>query len=169
MGKHTPSKLGSVSGLFVQNEELVPELPNHDDITAWINSILSQERKTPGCIYYVFTDDNTLLDINRKFLDHDTYTDIITFPYQSDPVEAEIYISIDRVRANAEAYAVPVIEELLRVMAHGILHVCGWRDKTPEEHQAMRSRENACLTLWSTSLPVSHAYVQHLSSLHPGS
>jgi rRNA maturation RNase YbeY len=135
------------STIVLHNEELMPELPDLQKLTRWIHRILCQESRKLRCVYYVFLDDESLLKINRDHLQHDTYTDIITFPYHDDPIEAEIYISADRVRANAAEFSVPVQEELLRVMAHGILHLCGWRDKTDALAQLMRKRENACLSL----------------------
>lgn len=141
------------SGIILHNEELMPELPKLDILTNWIHCILRQESRKLRGVYYVFLDDASLLKINREHLQHDTYTDIITFPFHDDPVEAEIYISADRIRANAKEYHVSVYEELLRVMAHGILHLCGWRDKTESEILLMRKRENACLTLMGISYP----------------
>jgi rRNA maturation RNase YbeY len=142
------------AGIILHNEELMPELPGLDILTNWIHCILRQESRKLRGVYYVFLDDESLLKINREHLQHDTYTDILTFPYHEDPVEAEIYISADRIRANAKEYRVTVYEELLRVMAHGILHLCGWRDKTESQALLMRKRENACLTLMGISYSV---------------
>lgn len=135
------------SAVVLHNEDLMPELPDLEKLTRWIQRILCQESRKLRSVYYVFLDDESLLKINRDHLQHDTYTDIITFPFHDDPIEAEIYISADRVRANAGEYSVPVLEELLRVMVHGILHLCGWQDKTDQQSQLMRKRENACLSL----------------------
>ncbi|HLF64056.1 MAG TPA: rRNA maturation RNase YbeY [Saprospiraceae bacterium] len=134
------------TGVILHLQELVPELPDIKIITDWLVRILRQESRGLHCIFYVFLDDESLLKINREHLHHNTYTDTITFPYHDDPIEAEIYISVDRVRANAKEYGVPVYEELLRVMAHGVLHLCGWSDKTESQTLLMRKRENACLS-----------------------
>ncbi len=133
----------------------VPELPDEVMLVAWIRRILRQELKTLRYIHFVFVDDNTLLKINQEHLGHDTLTDIITFPYCTEPLEAEIYISIERVRENAGIHHVSVLHEILRVMAHGVLHLCGWNDKTASESMLMRQREDACLALAETPQIVS--------------
>ncbi len=141
-------KLSSVeTGVFLHQEELVPELPGCTEIETWIRQIMRQESRHLHSVYYVFLSDEALLHINREFLQHDFYTDIITFPYAVNPVEAEIYISHERVRANAVQYNVSFKEELLRVMAHGILHLCDWDDHATGSAQLMRRREDACLVL----------------------
>ena len=144
--------------ILFHQDDLVPELPDEQLVAEWISQILKQESKALRRIDFVFLDDNALLQINRDHLQHDTFTDIITFPYKTDPIEAEIYISVDRVRENARSFSVAVVQELLRVMAHGVLHLCGWNDKTASDVKLMRSREDACLTLWglpySASSPV---------------
>jgi rRNA maturation RNase YbeY len=150
LGKATTDR-----GIILHQEELMPELPDVQEITDWILRILDQEHRKLKCIFYVFLDDEALLKINREHLKHDTYTDIITFPYADEPLEAEIYLSADRIRANAAKYRVPVHEELLRVMAHGVLHLCGWNDKTATEQWLMRRREDACLSLMGISYSVS--------------
>ncbi len=96
---------------------------------------------------YIFCDDGYLLGINQDFLDHDTYTDIITFDLSetSDELVGEIYISIERVRENAGRFEAPYLRELHRVIFHGVLHLCGYRDKTPKDQAAMRKAEDNCL------------------------
>lgn len=144
-------------GVFLHQEERVPELPDIEILTKWIEQVLQQESTTLQSVYFVFVDDDAILDINREHLQHDTYTDIITFPYKRNPLEAEIYISSERVRANALTYGVSVKEELLRVMAHGLLHVCGWDDHSQKDANLMRRRENACLVLMDL-LPKGYAF-----------
>lgn len=97
----------------------------------------------------VFLDDDGLLAINREYLNHDYYTDIITFPIEEtdELLEADIYISLDRVEDNAKEYAVSYEDELLRVVLHGALHLCGYMDKTEEEISIMRSKENYYMSL----------------------
>ena len=97
----------------------------------WLNTVVRSERESLRKLNYVFCDDDYLLGINQQFLNHDTFTDIITFDYSSEGmIEGEIYISTDRVKENAGTYDVDFIEELRRVMAHGLLHLMGYGDKT---------------------------------------
>lgn len=100
-------------------------------------------------ITYIFCSDEYLLKINQEHLNHDYYTDIITFPYmQGKVIESDIFISIDRVKENAEQVSVPFNKELLRVMAHGILHLAGYGDKSQEETLEMRQMEDKCIQLF---------------------
>lgn len=112
--------------------------------------VAKRERKTPEEIAYIFCTDDYLLAINQRFLHHDTYTDIVTFDYAkgSKNLVGEVYISVDRVRDNAKTLNVPFEDELRRVVAHGLLHLCGYRDKTKAEKAAMRKKEDHCLSLW---------------------
>ena len=104
--------------------------------------------KKIGEIHYIFCDDEKILEINRQFLQHDYYTDIITFDYcEGDTLSGDIFISVDTVTANAKEYSVSFDEELKRVMIHGILHLCGQNDKTADEQQEMRIKENNALRM----------------------
>ena len=96
---------------------------------------------------YVFCTDSFLLEMNRQYLNHDTYTDIITFPLSKpgEPIESEIYISVDRIRENAGSFGTGFQSELLRVIFHGALHLCGYKDKTREQSFEMRSKEEQYL------------------------
>jgi rRNA maturation RNase YbeY len=98
----------------------------------------------PEAIHYIFCDDAYLLHLNQAHLKHNTYTDIITFPLSSkgEPVVAEIYISIDRVKENASKFQVPFLHELYRVIFHGALHLCGYKDKGKDEVELMRKKED---------------------------
>lgn len=110
-------------------------------------------------VCYVFMNDEELCDINRRFLNHDTYTDIITFDLSSAPdnIEGEIYISLDRVTENALIYGTSIKEEFLRVMFHGVLHLLGYKDKSKKEKLHMRKAEDDCLILYrETNTHVSH-------------
>ncbi|MCB0460671.1 MAG: rRNA maturation RNase YbeY, partial [Flavobacteriaceae bacterium] len=99
-------------------------------------------------ISYIFCDDDYLLDINVKYLKHNTLTDIISFDYTDDGlISGDVFVSIDRVKENAEKFNVSFQDELHRVMIHGILHFCGYKDKTKEEEQLMRSKEDYYLSL----------------------
>lgn len=109
------------------------------------------ETKKRLSVSYIFCSDDYLLKVNQDFLQHDYYTDIITFPLEETDkkVEAEIYISIDRVQENATKLKVPFEEELLRVIFHGVLHLAGYRDKSSTEQKKMRKMENSWLELYS--------------------
>ena len=117
-------------------------------IAACIKAITAEESREVGDIAFVFCDDNYLLKINKEFLDHDTYTDIITFDYSSgNEIISEIYVSTDRVEENAKKYKQTFENEIHRVMIHGVLHLCGYNDKLAEERQIMRDKENHYLSL----------------------
>lgn len=113
-------------------------------LKTFIEKLFRNEGQTPLQVNYIFCSDDYLLKINRDFLQHDYYTDIITFGLSDagQPVEAEIYISLDRVRDNALLHKVTVKEETLRVIFHGALHLCGYGDKTKNEIRVMRERED---------------------------
>ena len=109
---------------------------------AWIRRIIESENRKLEDISYIFCDDEYLLEINQKYLDHDTYTDIISFDNSVGNILAgDIFISTERVGENAQEYGVDFQEELRRVMAHGILHFCGYKDKSDEESTFMRQKE----------------------------
>lgn len=108
----------------------------------WIEKIIASEGKELGEINYIFCDDAYLHKINVEYLDHDTLTDIITFDYtEGDLLSSDIFISVERVADNANDFEVSFETELLRVMAHGILHLCGYKDKTEADSQLMRQKE----------------------------
>lgn len=124
-------------------------LENESDYERWIQQIIITENKQEGEINYVFCDDEYLLDINQKYLNHDYYTDIISFDYSvANELHGDIFISIDRVRENAYEFKVSFHNELLRVMAHGVLHYCGYKDKSEEESALMRTKENESILLF---------------------
>lgn len=101
------------------------------------------------CVSYVFCNDAYLLEINQQYLQHNTYTDIITFPFDEDPITAEVYISLDRVRENSHLFSNGnVEEELLRVIVHGVLHLCGHKDDTPQNKALMRTRESTYVQMY---------------------
>lgn len=115
----------------------------------WLKDLVRQHGCIPGDIVYFFCNDEELLEINQQFLRHDTYTDIITFDYCADKVvSGEIHISEQRVRDNATVLQVPAYEELLRVIAHGVLHLCGFKDKKEEEVTEMRKQEAVAIKLF---------------------
>ncbi len=115
----------------------------------WVNEVVKRDGKSVGEINYRFCSDDDILGVNISYLNHDTYTDIITFDYvEGDVVSGDILISIDRVRDNAQKYAVTFEQELHRVMIHGVLHLLGNGDKSEEEAAKMRQLENAALKIW---------------------
>ncbi len=125
------------------NYETEFELQDEDLISKWISSVISQEQFNEGEINYIFCDDDYLLKLNIEFLNHDTLTDIISFDYtMGKQINGDIYISVERVKENASDYNVDFLAELNRVMVHGILHCCGYKDKTEFEESEMRSKEN---------------------------
>src|ERR1035437_10050230 len=116
-------------------------------VKSWILSAIRKEKKKPGDISFIFCNDKYLLALNKKFLKHNTLTDIITFQYPADKLSAEIYISIPRVKENAKKFEVSFENELHRVMIHGILHLCGYTDKMPAKKKQMKNREDLYLRL----------------------
>lgn len=114
----------------------------------WLQQVIRKEGKVPGSISYIFSDDEYMLVRNNAFLNHDTYTDIITFDEcVGDVVAGSILISLDRVEENAKQFGKTFENELLRVVVHGTLHLCGYKDKSDEEAQLMRRKENESLAL----------------------
>ncbi len=131
------------------NYETDFELLNEDRYRSWITAVILSENKTLGEINYVFCDDSYLLNINQQFLQHDTFTDIISFDYTlGNLISGDIFISIERVLENATTYNVDFSNELTRVMSHGVLHYCGYKDKSPEEQLLMRQKENEKISLF---------------------
>jgi probable rRNA maturation factor len=123
-------------------------LPAKTQIRLWLCRIARKHKKQIGELSYVFVSDEQLWKMNKDFLQHNTYTDIITFDYtEQHIVSGELYISIDRVRDNAKRFGVPVRDELHRVIAHGLLHLCGFKDKSDKDAAIMRKQEDAALAL----------------------
>jgi probable rRNA maturation factor len=126
-------------------------LRQRDEVRKWLSKLAKSHQHKVAGLQYIFCTDAFLLQINKQFLNHDTYTDIITFDYSTDyghhVVAGEIYISIDRIRENAKMFLVRPNDELHRVMAHGLLHICGFRDKTTKEQTLMRKQEENALAL----------------------
>ena len=119
--------------------------------TAWIKAVAATYGKRVGEIGYLFVDDEHILDVNKQYLGHDYYTDIITFDYcEGDILNGDLVISLDTVRSNAELFGRPYEEELHRVIIHGVLHLCGLNDKGPGERELMEDAENRALALLKT-------------------
>ena len=118
-------------------------LKNKRIISSWITDTIKEEEKQLEEISYIFCTDDYLLKINQEHLNHDTYTDIITFDYtENGIISSEIYISADRVRENAKNLGVAALDEMHRVIIHGVLHLCGYKDKSDLQSQEMRGKEN---------------------------
>jgi len=115
----------------------------------WLEGVIASEEKVVGDITYVFCDDDYLLKINQKYLNHDFYTDIITFDYsKGNTIGGDIFISVDRVQENAKQFEVVFEEELRRVMSHGILHLSGYEDKSEAGIKVMRDKEEEKMRLF---------------------
>jgi len=125
------------------NYELDFLLENEEQFASWISNVIVSENKKEGDINYIFCDDEYLLEINKQYLDHDYYTDIISFDYSvGNELHGDIFISLDRVRENASDFNVTFEEELKRVIIHGVLHYCGFKDKSDDEELLMRLKED---------------------------
>lgn len=122
------------------------KIENPKSLSHWISEIILQENHQPGDLTYVFCDDAYLHKLNVQFLNHDTLTDIISFDNSlGKQIHGEIYISIERVKENASTYRVAFLEELHRVIIHGVLHFCGYKDKSKQEQDTMTRMENKAL------------------------
>ena len=119
------------------------ELSNEDQISTWISKVILSENKKEGEINYIFCDDEYLLNLNEQYLNHDTLTDIISFDYSiGNEIHGDIFISTERVLENAADFNVSFQEELQRVLVHGVLHYCGYKDKSEDDEQLMRNKED---------------------------
>lgn len=126
------------------------EMPdiNKSEIRNWVKNVAELHSKRLGPVSYIFCDDNKILEVNKQFLQHDYYTDIITFDYtEGDKISGDLFISLDTVRTNAEQFGQDYNTELHRVIIHGILHLCGINDKGPGEREIMEAEENKALAL----------------------
>jgi probable rRNA maturation factor len=124
------------------NYELDFRLEDENLYSNWLSKVISSEIKNEGEINYIFCDDDYLLEINQQYLNHDTLTDIISFDYSvGNELHGDIFISIERVRENSLDFSVDFDEELKRVMAHGVLHYCGYKDKNEDDEKLMRQKE----------------------------
>lgn len=128
-------------------EEIEFELSNSSKITEWLSSVIKKANKRLVSINYIFCNDAYLHKINVEYLNHDTYTDIITFDNSNDEdeIESDIFISIERVQDNSKHFSISFEQELHRVMVHGVLHLLGFKDKTAGEQKLMRQAENDSL------------------------
>lgn len=119
------------------------------EVNAWINRVADTYGKKAGDISYIFCSDEKILEVNRQYLQHDYYTDIITFDYtKGNKISGDLFISLDTVKSNSELFNMPYRNELFRVIIHGILHLCGLNDKGPGEREIMEEAENKALSLF---------------------
>ena len=136
--------------MITYNAENIP-MPKirRRDTSAWIKRVAADYGRTVGEVGYLFCDDEKILEVNREYLGHDYYTDIITFDYdEGTEINGDIVISLDTVRSNAEKYGKTYDEELRRVIIHGILHLCGINDKGPGEREQMEAAEDKALAMY---------------------
>ena len=136
--------MASKSKVYFFSHNVKGEISKRTLLRQTLEFLFKKEKKELDCLNYVFCSDEFLLKLNREYLQHDYYTDIITFTLSGDeaPINAEAYISIDRVRDNARRFALPFNRELLRVVIHGALHLCGYSDKSARKKVQMRKKED---------------------------
>ena len=139
-----------MNNISFYSEDIDFQLENEGFIAQWVNQSIENESLNPGEISVVFTSDEYLLNLNKSALNHDYYTDIITFDYtESRKISGDLFISVDRVKENAISFQEPFQRELSRVVIHGVLHLCGYKDKSDDEKTLMREKENFYLSLQS--------------------
>ncbi len=125
--------------------------PTKKVLKLWVEKIVASEKRKLKNLSYNFCSDEELFQKNKQFLNHTTYTDIITFDYsEENSISGEIYISAERVQENADKFKITFSEELIRVMAHGVLHLCGYKDKSPIQQKQMRAAENRAIKLFNS-------------------
>lgn len=130
------------------NEDVDFKLKNKLILKRWIKQVIDGYGFKTGELSYIFCSDDKILEVNRQFLQHDYYTDVITFDYDEDGVvSGDMFISVDTVRTNAEQYAPSFEREMQRVVIHGVLHLCGLKDKQPDDEKKMRAAEEKALAI----------------------
>ena len=131
-----------------QTEDIAMPQIKKRETTEWVKQVATNHGKKVGEIAYIFCSDEKILEVNRQYLEHDYYTDIITFDYtEGNRISGDLFISLDTVRTNAEQFDQPYERELHRVIIHGILHLCGINDKGPGEREIMEAEENKALAI----------------------
>lgn len=137
--------------IYFSTENIDFHLPHPEKVKNWITRVVKSQGKRVGEINYLFCDDAYLINVNRTYLNHDTYTDIITFDYVAgNIISGDIMISVDRVVENAQLFNTSFEHELHRVIIHGVLHLLGQGDKSEAESKEMRKREEESLAIWET-------------------
>ena len=140
--------MDSLSEFNFHSEDILFDLQKKPAIISWLSYSIKNEHKDLGEISYIFCSDKYLHEINLKHLNHDTLTDIITFDYcEGKIINGDLYISVERIRDNAKIYNTSIENELHRVMIHGIMHLCGYKDKTSEDQNVMSDKEDFYLNL----------------------
>lgn len=140
-----------MNNISFHNEGVNTRTPSKRLLKAWIREFISNHGKKVGELAFIFCSDEKILEVNQNFLQHDYYTDIITFDYCEDEiVSGDIFISVERVAENAVSHGVEYNTELLRVLAHGVLHLIGFQDKSPEMKKEMTKNEDLCISLFFT-------------------
>lgn len=136
-----------MSQIYFFSEETSFHLENSSIHKKWLNFVASEENNGIDHLNYIFCSDDYLLKINKEHLNHNTFTDVITFEYATMPIEGDIFISVDRIKENASEFNVSFMNELNRVMVHGLLHLLGYKDKTKEDKIEMTSKEDHYLSM----------------------
>jgi len=133
--------------LYLSEDIEMPDI-NQDETTAWIKKVANNYNKYIGEISYIFCSDSKILEVNKQYLQHDYFTDIITFDYcKGSRLAGDIFISLDTVKSNSESFHTLYADELHRTIIHGILHLCGINDKGPGEREIMEAAENKALAI----------------------
>ena len=140
------------------SEKISFTLKNKIILRTWIQKTIAKEKKETGDINFIFCSDSFLLQINKKYLKHDSLTDIITFDYTMNELCGDIYISIERVKYNANKFSIPFETEVHRVMIHGILHLIGYNDKSKKDKKEMTAKENNYLKKLPSNLQISTTF-----------
>jgi len=135
---------------FINETQIELPVQNESQLIRWIRAVAAVYGCTVGDLTYIFCNDEKILEVNRRFLGHDYYTDVITFDYSTAKhLSGDIYISLDTVASNADEIGVPFEQELRRIIIHGLLHLTGQGDKTPETKLQMTAKEEKALAMWS--------------------
>ena len=145
----------AMNSISFHSEGVKPKTPSKRLLKAWIKEFVANHGKKVGELAFVFCDDEKILEVNRNFLQHDYYTDIITFDYcEGDLVSGDIYISVERVEENALNHNENYSTELLRVVAHGVLHLIGFQDKEEKSKLKMTENEDLCISLFLSKFAI---------------
>lgn len=140
-----------MNNISFHSEGVNTKTPSKRLLKAWIKEFVSNHGKKVGELAFIFCSDEKILEVNQNFLQHDYYTDIITFDYcEGEIVSGDIFISVERVAENATSHNVEYSSELLRVLAHGVLHLIGFQDKSPKKKKEMTENEDLCISLFLT-------------------
>ena len=132
---------------FYSEEVELPAI-NQEAVSSWVREVTKTYGKKTGDISYIFCSDEKILEVNRQYLQHDYYTDIITFDYtEGNKISGDLFISLDTVKTNSDTFHTPYNEEFHRTIIHGILHLCGINDKAPGEREIMEANENKALSI----------------------